>query len=135
VVSASVSADLGTYHVRIPTAKNGVAVAGGYEYRYESLDYKPDSLVASGTLGGGGGPSPATKGSFQVPELYSEVQVPIIEGMTGAKLLQIDGAYRWGNYSTANDAHSWKMGLKYAPLDDFLLRASLQRATRAPSVN
>ena len=134
VLTSSVNADLGRWGVTSPLAKNGVGVAGGYEYRTESLDFRPDSLVATGNLGGVGGPSPAVKGGFQVPELFTEVQLPIIENMPGAKLLQIDGAYRWSNYSTANDAHTWKAGLKYQPINDVLLRASFARATRAPAV-
>lgn len=135
VVNATVSADLGKYQVQSPFAKNGVGVAGGWEFRRESLDYRPDSLLAAGSLGGVGGPSPATSGAFLVPEFFGEVSAPLIENAPFAKLLQIDGAYRWSNYSTANDVHSWKTGLKYSPIQDVTLRASFQRATRAPSVN
>lgn len=134
VLTSSISADLGRYGLTSPLAKNGAGISGGYEYRTESLDYRPDSLVAAGTLGGVGGPSPAVSGGFQVPELFSELQVPVIENKPGAKLLEFDAAYRWSNYSTANDAHTWKTGLKYAPTSDVLLRASFARATRAPAV-
>ncbi len=135
VLTSSVSADLGRYGATSPFAKNGLGISGGYEYRTESLDYRPDSLISAGTLGGVGGPSPAVSGAFQVPELFTEAQFPIIENLPGAKLLQIDAAYRWGNYSTANDAHTWKTGLKYQPISDVLLRAGFARATRAPAVS
>ncbi len=134
VLTAAVNADLGKYGAKSPLAKNGVGVAAGYEYRSETLNYQPDSLVQAGSLGGGGGPIPPATGGFQVPEVFGEVQVPVIENMPGAKLLQIDGAYRWANYSTAKEAHTWKTGLKYQPINDVLLRASFARATRAPSI-
>ncbi|MFI4980239.1 MAG: TonB-dependent receptor domain-containing protein, partial [Nevskiales bacterium] len=134
VLTSSVSADLGRYGVTSPLAKNGLGLSGGYEYRTESLDYEPDSLVAAGTLGGVGGPSPAVSGAFQVPELFTEMQLPIIENLPGAKLLKFDAAYQWANYSTANDAHTWKTGLEFAPTNDVLFRAGFARATRAPSV-
>ena len=135
VLTSSVSADLGKYGVTSPFAKNGVGISAGYEYRTESLDYRPDSLVAAGTLGGVGGPSPGVSGAFQVPELFGEMELPIIENLPGAKLLQFDAGYRWSNYSTANDAHTWKTGLKYSPISDVTLRAGFARATRAPSVS
>jgi len=135
VLSANFGGDLGQYGLLSPWAKNGLAFATGVEYRTEALDYRPDSLVSGGKLGGVGGPSPAVKGGYQVHEAYTELQLPIWEDMPFGKLLQVDGAYRWSNYSIANDAQGYKLGLRYQPIEDVTLRYSFQRATRAPSVN
>lgn len=135
VLGANITGDLGQYGAVLPWAKNGVSFASGVEYRTEALDYRPDSLVSSGNLGGVGGPSPAVRGAFQVHEAYSELQIPIWEDLPFGKLLQADGAYRWSNYSIANDAQGYKVGLRYQPIEDLTVRYSFQRATRAPSVN
>ena len=37
--------------------------------------------------------------SFSVREAFSEVRVPIIEDAPFAKLLQLNGAYRYSSYS------------------------------------
>ncbi|MCK9383317.1 MAG: TonB-dependent receptor [Nevskia sp.] len=135
VVNGSVSGDLGEYGITSPLAKNGLGLALGWEYRTEALDYRPDSLVSSGNLGGVGGPSPAVAGAFQVNEAFAELTVPLLEDKPFVKEFSVDGAYRWSNYSLANDAQSWKVGLRYAPVEDVTIRASYQRATRAPSVS
>jgi iron complex outermembrane receptor protein len=135
VVNTSLNADLGEYGVKSPLAKTGLGVAGGVEYRTESLDYRPDAVIAAGDLGGLGGASPAVQGAFNVHEEFIETQLPIAENIPGAKLLSIDGAYRLSHYSIAGEAHNFKGGLKYAPTSDALFRGSFQRATRAPSVS
>jgi outer membrane receptor protein involved in Fe transport len=135
VAGGSVSADLGKYHLTSPLAKNGVGLAGGYEYRTEALTYSPDDNIDQGLLGGSGGPIHAISGSYQVNELFGELQVPIIEDLPGAKLLQIDSAYRYSNYTLAGKAHSYKGGFKYQPTNDLMFRGGFTRATRAPSVN
>jgi outer membrane receptor protein involved in Fe transport len=132
--TGAVTVDLGRYGVKLPTANSGVAFALGTEYRSESLDYRPDSLVEAGNLGGFGGPRPPVAGDFQVHELFTELRLPIIEDAPGATLLQADGAYRHAKYSSAGSANSYKGGLQYAPVHDATLRASYQRAVRAPSI-
>jgi outer membrane receptor protein involved in Fe transport len=135
VATTDVSADLGSYGVKSPMAKSGLGLAGGFEYRTESLSYSPDANTIAGDLGGVGGPSPAVAGAFNVHEEFLEAQMPIAENMPGAKLLQLDAAYRLSHYTLGGEAHNYKGGLKYAPVNDFLLRASIQRATRAPAVS
>jgi iron complex outermembrane receptor protein len=134
VVSLAFTADLGNYGIQLPTASSGVAVALGTEYRSEALNYRPDSLVEQGNLGGGGGPSPAISGRYGVHELFGELRVPIIEGMPGVELLMVDAAYRTSDYSSAGSVSSSKFAMTYAPVKDVSLRASYQRATRAPQV-
>jgi len=134
-VTGSATGDLGKYGIKSPFAVNGVGVAVGSEYRTDTLDYEPDNAIAGGTLGGLGGPSPAVKGQVSVTEAFGEIQVPILENLPFAKLFQVDAAYRWSNYNLANDEHGYKGGLKFDPIADFALRASFQRAVRAPSVS
>lgn len=135
VVTATVNADLGEYGVRSPLSKSGLGLAGGFEYRTESLDYRPDAVISAGDLGGLGGASPPVSGAFNVHEEFIEAQMPLLEDQVGAKLLQADAAYRLSKYSIAGEAHNYKAGLKYAPTSDALFRGSFQRATRAPSVS
>ncbi len=135
VVQGSVVGDLGTYGIISPFARSAVQTALGVEYRTEALDYRPDALVAAGNLGGAGGDSPAVSGQYQVHEAYGELQVPLIEDAPLIKQFTVDGAYRWSNYSLANDAQGYKVGLRYAPVADITFRGSFQKATRAPSVS
>lgn len=135
IVTGAVTADLGRYGVQWPWATSGIAVAAGLEYRSEYLNYRPDELVAQGQLGGGGGPSPGVSGKYGVHEIFGEMRAPLIENAPFAHLLQFDAAYRHGSYSSsAGNVDSLKGGLQYMPTPDLALRASFQRATRAPQI-
>ncbi len=67
-------------------------------------------------------------------EFFGELNVPVIEHMLGADTLRVDAAYRWSDYTLAGVARSYKGGVEWAPVPDAMLRASYQRATRAPAV-
>ena len=134
VATGTLTGDLGKYGLISPLAKDGVSLAGGWEYRTESLHLLPDFEFQTADLAGQGGASPPVDGAYQVNEAFGELQVPVIQNAPFAKQLQVDGAYRWSNYSLANDAHSWKVGLKWQPVNDLTFRGSYQRALRAPSI-
>jgi iron complex outermembrane receptor protein len=135
IVTGAVSADLGRYGVQLPTAKHGLGVAVGAEYRSDTLDYRPDINVQNGNLGGFGGPRPPVSGKISAHELFGEIRLPVLENLPGAKLLALDGAYRRADYSTAGKVNTYKGGLEYKPVEDATLRLSYQRAIRAPSVS
>src|SRR5262249_55202491 len=52
-----------------------------------------------------------------------------------AESLNVDAGYRWSDYSEGFKTNTYKAGLEWAPLQDFRIRASYQRAVRAPNVN
>ncbi|MDE2149140.1 MAG: TonB-dependent receptor [Gammaproteobacteria bacterium] len=139
VVTASITGDLGRYGLRSPFAKRGTQLAGGFEYRTEALDFRPDQEFASGDLGEGL-VTPPVSGRFNVRDWFSELQLPIAEGLPFVKLLQLDTAYRLSDYKIASRSselftHAYKFGLRYAPVDDIAFRASWNRAVRAPDLN
>ncbi|MDE2150310.1 MAG: TonB-dependent receptor [Gammaproteobacteria bacterium] len=136
VVTAAVNGDLTPYGIVSPLAHNGVGFAGGFEYRTETLDFRPDQEFASGDLSGESGPSPPVNGGFQVRDWFGELQLPIVENRPFVKELGFDTAYRLSNYSSAaRYTHAYKFGLRYSPTEDVGLRASWNRAVRAPDVN
>ena len=57
IVSDSITGDLGKYNIKLPTAKDGISVNVGTEYREEKFNFEPDYIFANG-LTGGGAPSP-----------------------------------------------------------------------------
>ncbi|MEM7768213.1 MAG: TonB-dependent receptor plug domain-containing protein, partial [Pseudomonadota bacterium] len=95
VLSANANGDL--FGLSSPFAEDTIAVAIGAEYREEMLT----------TIGAGLGPdvrgfnqAPDITGSFDVYELFGEVNVPIIQGAPLAEDLTFTGAYRVSDYST-----------------------------------
>jgi iron complex outermembrane recepter protein len=133
-VHADFTGDLGEYGVKIPSAKEGLSVNVGYETRDESQSFKPDEAEQSGLLSGFGGAAVPIDASIDVKEYFAEVRVPIIADKKAARDLSIDVGYRSSDYSTSGTADTWKFEVQYAPVNSARLRASVNRAIRAPSI-
>jgi iron complex outermembrane receptor protein len=134
VVTASVAGDLGVYGIKLPTATNGLQLAFGAEYRRDELNSDTDLAFSTGDLAGQGGPTIGLSGATEVYDLFMEARLPLIEDLPGAKLLSAEFAYRFSDYGTGVNTDTYKIGGDWAPTDDFRLRASYQKAVRAPNV-
>ena len=132
-LQASMSGDLGQYGIQSPWAKDPVGVSLGGEYRQETANVTPDANKASGNLVGFSAGT-AVYGGFHVAEGFGEVAIPIIQDMALAKELSIHAAYRFSSYDKAGDTNTYRVGLQWAPVDDFKIRTSYDRAVRAPNV-
>ncbi len=130
----SVTADLGKWGLKLPTASNGVNINVGSEYRQEHYTFSPDYIFSTGQASGGDGAETPIDGGFHVWEAFSEFNVPIMNDMPGAYDLSLQGGYRYSEYSSGYDTHTFKGGIEYAPIKDLRLRGGYNRAVRAPSV-
>jgi len=133
-VHADFTGDLGEYGVKIPSAKQGVSVNVGYETRDEHQAFKPDEATNSGLLSGLGGAVVAIDESIKVNEYFGEVRVPLVQDKKGVQDLSVDAGYRTSDYSTSGTTDAWKFEVQYAPVTSTRLRASVNRAIRAPSI-
>ena len=134
VVNFSMGADLTDYGVKSPWAQTGVGISFGGEYRREQLDYAADFVSRSGALNGAGGAAPNVNGSYDVYEGFAEARIPIVEDLPFAKSAQIELAYRYSDYSSIGTTDTYKIAGDWQPVADLRLRASYQRAVRAPHV-
>jgi iron complex outermembrane receptor protein len=131
VVNASLTGPLG---VTIPWAVDSMTAAVGGEYRYTSLIHVSDDVFTSGDLLGQGGATPNVNGHYDVWEVFGELQVPLVQDASWAKLLEVNGGYRLSDYDNAGITHTYKYAGSYMPTDDVRFRGSFQRAVRAPNV-
>jgi iron complex outermembrane recepter protein len=134
VVTAAVTGDLGTVGVQSPWADRAVQLAFGAEYRRDGLSTTPDASFQTGEGAGQGGATLPVSGTTEVYDIFAEVQVPLIEDMPFARLVSVDGAYRWSDYRQGDSTNTWKVGADWAPVEDVRLRASFQKAVRAANV-
>jgi iron complex outermembrane receptor protein len=134
VADGSITGDLGKYGVQLPTASSGLQVNFGAEYRSESANFLPDELEQSGNAAGSGGPTPPVSGNFHVGEAFTELRMPLVTDHPGAEDLSIEGGYRYSSYTEGFTTNTYKLGLEWAPVKDVRLRASYQRAVRAPNI-
>ena len=134
VASANFTGDLAEYGLTLPTAKDGIMVNVGAEWRDETTRYEPDYIYQTGALTGQGATTPPVYGSLTVKELFAEARIPLIQDMTFAQSLSLEGGYRYSDYDLGFSTDSWKVGLEWAPIDDIRFRGGLNRAVRAPNV-
>lgn len=114
-----------------PGADESVMVVAGFEKRTETYGRYSDTIFEEGSLLGLGGPRPTYSGEYDVTEIFTEANVPLL---TGDQALTLDLAYRYSDYSTSGGADTYRIGLDYQPVDIVRLRAGYNRAVRAPNV-
>jgi iron complex outermembrane receptor protein len=135
VVSGTVSGNLGDYGLKSPWSTEGLNIAVGTEYRREQMTLKTDDEYRSGDLAGQGGARGPVAGVFDVKEAFTELNVPLVKDMVGIQSLTLNTGYRYSDYSTAGRTDTYKIGGEWTPVSDIKLRASYNRAVRAPNLN
>ena len=131
---ADVTGKLGDYGFRSPLASEGVALNIGVEHRNEREYLQPDAAEESGLLSGFGSAVAPIDAGISVTEEFLELRAPLLQGQPGAHELLFDTGYRRSDYSTVGVTNTYKFELQYAPVEDYRLRFSFDRAIRAPSV-
>jgi len=136
IFSANINGDLGEYGVRSPWADHGIGIALGADHRRETLLFTADAIAKQN------GTNDAD-GTITVNEGYGEIEVPLVEDKPFIHDLTINGGFRYSAYHNAqgstgfkSDFNVWtyKGEISYAPTRDLRLRASYNRAIRAPNI-
>lgn len=109
-----------------------LAFAAGLEHRRESGFDTPDPLIQSGVTNGF--TRDPTSGSYEVDEAYLEFAVPLVQGVTGAQLLDLSVATRYSDYSNFGDTLNSKFGFRWKPVDAVMVRGNWSEGFRAPSI-
>ncbi|HEY1633069.1 MAG TPA: TonB-dependent receptor, partial [Rhizomicrobium sp.] len=133
-MQAYTEGDFGALGLKSPFAKDPVAGVFGVEYRQEAASFEPDDNLATNNLVGFEAATP-THGRYDVSEGFAEMRLPIVEGMPFFQLLQLEGQYRYSSYNRSGAVDSYKYAGEWSPTDDFRLRASFERAVRAPNIS
>jgi iron complex outermembrane receptor protein len=134
IADASITGDLGKYGLKVPTAKDGVSINVGTEYREEKFKFDPDYIFANG-FQAGGAPSQAIDGGLHVWEAFTEMRLPIMNDVPGAYNLSAEAGYRYSNYTLGGKTNTYKFGVEWAPIQDARLRGGYNRAIRAPNID
>ena len=134
VLSGHVTGMLGDYGIRSPFASRGVDLVAGTEYRRERLDYDPDESYRGGDGAGQGGASRPVSGGIEVTEVFVEAGVPLVEDAPFVEDLGLEGGYRYSDYDNDKQTDTYGLRALWAVNSDVRLRASFQRAVRAPNV-
>ncbi|HRP73380.1 MAG TPA: TonB-dependent receptor [Luteimonas sp.] len=114
----------------LPAGEMSFAV--GVEHRKEEGEFIPDGLAVTG--GSTNLAARATRGSYSEQSLYGELFVPILTDVAGARELSLNVSSRYSDFDTFGDTTNSKVGLKWKPIDDLLVRATWAQGFRAPNI-
>jgi len=131
---AEITGDLGKYGVRLPTARDGIAVNVGAEHRNQKQTFAPDAAELGGQLSGFGSAATAIDNGDAVDEQWMELRLPLAQDKPLAHDLVFDTAVRRSDYSIAGTVNTYKYELQWAPTTDIRFRGTFQRAIRAPTL-
>src|SRR5262249_43823400 len=119
-----------------------VQLAAGVSYRkqyiHQDVDSAIESVVDQDLNLTCAGPqsicSASLQGGYNVKEAYAEVLVPILKDMPFVHSLNLDLGDRYSKYNLFGSTNNWKIALEYKPIDDLLVRGTVSKVFRAPSV-
>lgn len=109
-----------------------LSLASGVERRRESGWRNPDPLVVA-NIANTNQQDPIA-GRYQVDEVYAELVVPLLHGITGVEHLEIDVAGRYSDYDLFGSDSNYKVGLLWQVVDGVKLRATRSTAFRIPNI-
>lgn len=110
-----------------------VSVGFGVAYREETFVTEVDALSQAGAFFART-PRNFAKAGQSVKEGYCETIVPLLAEGSFAGSLEFNGAVRGTDYSVSGSVLTWKAGLIWKPVEDIMLRGTLSRDIRAPSL-
>ena len=116
--------------LNLPAGPLGLAL--GVEYRRESSNENNDALTNAGLNAGNA--LPDTAGSFNVKEVYGELDIPLIHDTPFFQQLDLRGAGRISDYSTVGTVYSYSGGIEWTPVTDLHFSGTYARSVRAPNI-
>ncbi|UYV17075.1 TonB-dependent receptor domain-containing protein [Porphyrobacter sp. ULC335] len=138
VANAFISGDFGKFF-ELPGGAINFAFGG--EYRKESSNFRPDAISTqvtdfdpdSGVLADLALLAPE-RGSFDVWEVFGEINVPILADRPFFEVLEFTVAGRYSDYSTVGTTEAWSVNGQWAPIRDIRFRGGYSESVRAPNI-
>ncbi len=106
-----------------------LSAALGFERRNEKFSDNPLAVLNAGDIIGGGGSQLPVSGKRTVSAVYGEVNIPIVKSVEALV------AGRYDKYSDFGNTTNPKLGLRWQPNKEFLMRGSVGTGFRAPTLD
>jgi outer membrane receptor protein involved in Fe transport len=136
VANANATVQLDRWGLGSPWSEESPAINIGSEYRKDSVDFEPDESVRNGDVAGFAPQVVPIRGSIDTKEIFAEARIPLITEKL-VRRLAFEGGFRKSWYENAKRTFSidaYKLALDLTAVTGLRLRASQQRAIRAPNV-
>jgi iron complex outermembrane receptor protein len=126
----SATANIGGEILQLPAGMMGFAA--GVEHREVRGYDTPGQFEQSGySTELAGNP---TVGKYTVREAYAELNVPLLKDLPFARLLSLNVASRYSDYSNFGNTTNSKASVMWKPFNDLLARGTWAQGFRAPAV-
>lgn len=126
----NITGNISSEIVELPAGPLGVAL--GFEHRREEGFDQPDALIVSGATSGNA--RQPTRGGYKVDEIYGEVALPLLADIPAVELLELSLSLRSSDYDTFGSTSNGKVGVRWEPTSDLLIRGTFSEGFRAPSI-
>ncbi|MGO4222249.1 TonB-dependent receptor [Lysobacter sp. TAF61] len=100
--------------------------AAGVEHRRYRGDFNPDPLRQTGESQDSF--AAPVSSSYEVDEVYTEFSFPVLSS------LDISAAVRYSDYSTFGNETTGKLGFRWQPIEDIVVRGTYSTGFRAPNL-
>ena len=126
MTSTGVDAKVSREIYQLPAGAVGFAV--GTEFRHDKAEYSVNRELASQAQSSGYADAQDQAGSRNIAAVYSELSVPL------HKQLELSLAARYDHYNDVGGSFNPKVGLRWQPSKQVLLRTSYNTGFRAPTL-
>lgn len=109
-----------------------VSVSVGGEWRRNTLKGATDPISSS--LGFWVLNGQAVNGKQSVKEGYGEIVAPLLADVDFVRNFELNGAFRYTDYSDSGSVQTWKVGGIYEPIPALRFRVTQSRDIRAPNL-
>lgn len=136
VGSANATVQLDRWGISSPWSNEPSAINVGAEFRKDAVEFDPDAFAQNNDIAGFGEQVFPIRGSIDTKEIFGEVRVPLITEKV-VQRLAFEGGFRKSWYRNSRSrfsSNTYKLALDMIAFSGVRLRASQQRANRAPSV-
>ncbi|MCJ7815757.1 MAG: TonB-dependent receptor, partial [Xanthomonadales bacterium] len=111
-----------------------VMAVAGFEWHQQSYITHSDTLYEEGLLIGQGGAIPSIDGGYRVSELFTEANIPLLADKSWSRMMVLDLAYRWSDYTTSGPSSTYRVGLDWQMTDALRIRTNYNGAVRTPNL-
>jgi outer membrane receptor protein involved in Fe transport len=120
----------------LPAGTMQLALGGSHrsEYTNDAIDSTFLTNVTTGTCILGTQCSGHVQGGYTVKEVYAELFIPILKDLPFIKSLNVTLGDRYSKYSSFGSTSNPKLAVEWRPIDDLLLRGTVAKVFRAPTL-
>ncbi|MCX9157694.1 TonB-dependent receptor [Niveibacterium sp. 24ML] len=112
-------------------AGGDLGLATGLEYRRESAEFEPSALLNANNIAGdrssSGATLEATSNSRNITSWFAEFNAPF------TKQIEVQAALRYDYYTQVGDTWNPKLGVRWQPMQNLMVRGSAGTGFRAPT--